>query len=587
MADWFLIRKGGDYAAIGKRHGISPVVARLLKNRGIEEDEDIERYLHGTIDDLHDPALLEGIDTCAEALFKVIADSGRIRVIGDYDIDGVCATAILVRGLKALGASVDARIPHRVRDGYGMNCDMIRQAAKDGTDLIITCDNGIAARSEAELSKELGITLLITDHHEIPYEEKEGVKHYLIPDATAIVDPHMPESEYPFPDICGAFVAYKLIRYCYGYRNIIIEKSLDEELLQLAAFATVGDIMVLTDENRILVREGLKLMNVRPAKGIKELKSALGLSAKQIGTYHLGFMLGPCINATGRIDTAQRALELFTSDDETEALHIAGELKELNESRKAMTEEATASAVAQVEGGEHEGCKVYVIYLPECHESIAGIVAGRIRERYYHPTLIVTNGEEGLKGSARSIEAYHMFDALTEVADIFGRFGGHSQAAGFSLAKEKLPELRRRLNENCRLEEKDFCARVSIDLELPLKYATGELVEELKCMEPCGNGNPRAVLARAKLLLKKITPVGREEKLCILEVEDEGVRYELKLFFKTEELKNYLKEKYGAEKLESLCFGDREGVTLSVIYRPDWNEYNGNIRLQLIVEDYK
>ncbi|MBP5607894.1 MAG: single-stranded-DNA-specific exonuclease RecJ [Lachnospiraceae bacterium] len=457
MSDWFMIRKGGDYAAIGKKHGISPVIARLLKNRGVESDEDIERYLHGGMEILHDPGLLDGIDKCAALLKEAIDASEKIRIIGDYDIDGVCATTILYKGIRFFGGNADARIPHRVRDGYGMNTDMIRKAKEDGISLIITCDNGIAAREEAELANELGMRLLITDHHEIPYTEEGGERIYLLPDAKAIVDPHLPGSTYPFPGICGAFVAYKLISRYSAKFGKELGGELDENLIQMAAFATVGDIMELKDENRALVRYGLKLMSERPADGIRELKSVLGLNGKQISAYHLGFVLGPCINATGRIDTAERALELFTCGDETSALCLAAELKELNENRKQMTEQATNAAVKQIEDKEHDGCKVYVIYLPECHESIAGIVAGRIRERYYHPTLIVTEGEGTLKGSARSVEAYNMYEALTQVSDIFTRFGGHSQAAGFSLPKEKLPELRQRLNENCTLTDEDFC----------------------------------------------------------------------------------------------------------------------------------
>ena len=588
MSDWFLIRKGGDYAAIGKTHGISPVVARLLKNRGVSTDEEIETYLHGGIEGLHDPGLLDGMDELSGILLDNIASSKKLRVIGDYDIDGVCSSTVLLKGIKYLGGDVDARIPHRVRDGYGMNCDMIRQAKEDGIDLIITCDNGISAREEAALAKELGITLLITDHHEIPYEDTDEGRRYLIPEAAAVVDPHLPGSTYPFPGICGGLVAYKLIQYASKKAGRSISGTqLDKELQQYAAFATVGDIMELKDENRCLVKQGLKLMNEDPAPGIRQLISVLDLGSKQIMAYHLGFMLGPCVNATGRIDTALRALELMTTDDETTAMRIAGELKELNESRKSMTEKAVNAAVEQIEEGLHKDCKVYVIYLSDCHESIAGIVAGRIRERYFHPTLIVTKGEEGLKGSARSIPAYHMYDAMTEVGDIFLRFGGHAQAAGFSLPEDKLSELRERLNANCRLTDADFSERVDIDLELPLKYADMALVGELKYLEPCGNGNPRAVIARASLKLKLIKPLGKEEKLCLLKVEDEGVLYELKAFFKTEAIKDYIRQKYGEGVLGDLLTGRGEGVGLSVIYKPDINEYNGKRELQLILEDYK
>ncbi|MBR3524484.1 MAG: single-stranded-DNA-specific exonuclease RecJ [Lachnospiraceae bacterium] len=587
MADWFLIRKGGDYSALGEQYHISPVLARLLKNRGIEGEEAVKAYLHGGEECLHDPLLLKDMDRCGAVLLEAIREGKQIRVIGDYDIDGVCSTAILLRGIRALGGKVDAQIPHRVRDGYGMNCEMIRSAREAGVDVILTCDNGIAAMEEARLAAEYGITLLITDHHEVPYEEKEGERRYLLPPAAAVVDPKREDDSYPFPGICGGFIAYKLILSLFrDQAKRELSTDLKEGLLQLAAFATVGDIMELKDENRALVKLGLKLMQERPASGIRELLLSLGIDGA-VSAYHLGFMLGPCVNATGRIDTAERALELFVTEDREQALKIAAELKELNESRKSMTEACCAEAVAQIEAGEHKDCRVFVIFLPDCHESVAGIIAGRIRERYERPVLIVTRAEEGLKGSARSVPAYHMYDALSRVSDIFTRFGGHAQAAGFSLPEEKLGDLRKRLNENCTLTEEDFRSKIRIDLELKLHAANGELVDEMRLLEPCGNGNPSAVLARRGLLLKRIRPIGAEAKLCILQVEDEGREYELKLFRRTEEIKAFMREKYGEDTLDRLLKGRGEGVPFAVIFTPQWNEYRGEKNLQLVVEDYK
>lgn len=587
MADWYLIRKGGDYTAIGEKHHIHPVLARILKNRGVESDEEIEAFLHGGMECLHPAEEMKDMERCAGILLPAIREGRKIRVIGDYDIDGVCATAILLKGLWGLGANADHCIPHRIRDGYGMNPDMIRQAAADGVEYILTCDNGISAADEAALAKELGITLLITDHHEPPYRMRGEEREYLLPDAAVIVDPKQSDCPYPFKGICGAFVAAKLIGTLYRTGGTELAPSFYEELIQLAAFATVGDIMELKDENRVLVKEGLRLLSQRPAPGFRELIEVLGLSGKQISSYHLGFVLGPCINASGRIDTADRALELFTTDDPARARTIAGELRELNESRKSLTEQATKAAAEQIDGGEHAGMKVYVIFLPDCHESIAGIVAGRITERYEHPTLVVTKGEEGLKGSARSVPAYHMYDALTEVAELFTRFGGHAQAAGFSLPEENLPELRRRLNENCRVKEEEMKRRVEIDLELPLKYASPELVTELALLEPCGCGNEKPVLARQGLTLKHIRPVGQEAKLTLLAVEDEGREYELKLFFAFEELKEYLKEKHGSSAVEALLSPQGGAVRFAGIYTPQWNEYRGERKLQLVLEDYK
>ncbi|MCR5251006.1 MAG: single-stranded-DNA-specific exonuclease RecJ [Lachnospiraceae bacterium] len=584
MSEWILLQKPGNYRQIGEQHHISPFLARILRNRGVQTDEQIETYLHGGPECLHAPERMKDMTKCAGILREAIRDGKRIRVIGDYDVDGVCSAAILLRGLKGLGAEADAMIPHRIRDGYGMNLSMIEQAAEDGIGLILTCDNGIAARAEAKRAAELGITLLITDHHEVPYEENDGERQYLLPEAAAIVDPKQEDCSYPYPSVCGAFIAEKLISCLYGDD---MTQEMKEGLLQLAAFATVCDVMPLLDENRVLVREGLRLMKERPTFGIKELLRELELEGAELNVHHLGFMLGPCVNATGRLDTAMRALELFADEDGVKAARIAAELKELNNTRKDMTDRATAEAAAQIDAGEHTGCSVYVIYIPDCHESIAGIVAGRIRESYGHPTLIVTDAEEGLKGSGRSVEAYHMFEGLSRVSELFTRFGGHSQAAGFSLPAENLAELRRRLNEDCKLTEKDLTDKTYVDMELPLRYADAALADQLLLMEPVGNGNEDAVLGRSGLKLRSLRPINESAKLCLLSVEDEGRRYELKLFFRTEELKSYLSREYGENVLMQLLSGRGEGVPFSVLYSVRWNEYRGERNLQLVVEDYQ
>ena len=508
-------------------------------------------------------------------------------MIGDYDVDGVCAAAILVRGLRQLGAVVDAVIPHRVRDGYGMNMDMIERAREDGVDVLLTCDNGISAREEVARAEEYGITVIVTDHHEVPFEDTPEGRQYLLPEADAVVDPKQPDCPYPFNGICGAFVAFKLIIYLY---KEILQRDMDthfrEELLQLAAFATIEDIMELQEENRPLVKRGLELLNTTPVRGIRELIAAMELGGdKRINAYHVGFLLGPCINASGRMDTAERALQLLLTEDPQEAERIAGELKRLNEERKTITEQASEAAFAQIEQ-HYAQDKVYVVYLPECHESIAGIVAGRVKERYGHPALVITNAEDGLKGSARSITAYHMYEGLTEVADIFTRFGGHAQAAGFSLPADRLEELRRRLNENCRLQDKDFGEVLRIDLNLPLQYANGALLRELELLEPTGQGNRRPLFGRSGLTLTGLDFYGANDIVCKLYTQDQGRGFELTMFRRSQEIRDAIAQKYGEETVTRLRARGAE-IPLVVVYTIKEDTYHGGGAVQIIVDDYK
>ena len=586
MAKWVEVRKAGNFEEIGRRNHISPVLARLLRNRGIEEDAQIRSYLYGGLEELHDPGELKDMDLACGILAEAIGEGRKIRVIGDYDVDGVCASAILVRGLREAGADADAVIPHRVRDGYGMNMDMIENAHADGVDVLLTCDNGISAAAEVAQAAAYGMTVIVTDHHEVPYEDTPEGRRYKVPEADAVVDPKQPDCSYPFTGICGAMIAYKLILFLY---KEVLQKAtdaqLEEELLQLAAFATIEDIMDLQDENRPLVKRGLELLNSRPVRGIRELIAVLGLEDKKIGAYHVGFILGPCINASGRMDTAEKALRLLLTGEQEEAMRIAGELQVLNEERKSLTERATEEAIAKIEA-EYAQDKVYVVYLPDCHESIAGIVAGRVKERFGHPTLIVTDAEDGLKGSARSITAYHMYEGLTEVADIFTRFGGHAQAAGFSLPKEKLEELRRRLNENCRLEEKDFGEVLRIDLLLPLQYADHALLRELAMLEPTGQGNRRPLFGRAGLTLMRLDFFGAEDIVCKMTVRDQERSFEMTMFRRSNEIREAITEKYGAQILQQLR-GRGAAVPLMVVYTIKEDTYHGGNAVQLIVEDYK
>lgn len=598
MNQWLLLTKGADFQAVGAKYHIDPLVARLIRNRGVVTEREISQYLYGGSESFHDPMLLKDMDAACKKLEEKIAQGKKLRVIGDYDIDGVCATAILLKGLRFLGGNTDAVIPHRVRDGYGLNRELIREAAEAGVDTVITCDNGIAARDEIAYAHALGMTVIVTDHHEVPYEETDGGKTYLLPPAEAVIDPKREDCDYPFPGICGAFVAYKLIHAMVdgGYANRLLKGSgwekiwnqREEEMLQLAAFATVGDVMELKDENRALVKAGLKLMSNTSYAGLKALLSVMGRWGFPVTAYHLGYLLGPCINATGRIDTAARALELLMAEQESEAMRLAGELKAMNDSRKAITEQGTSKAVEQIEKGEHDGFSVYVIYLPECHESIAGIIAGRIRERYHHPTLIVTDAEDGLKGSGRSIENYDMYRELSAVGDIFTKFGGHAQAAGFSLPEGKLPELRRRLNENSRLTEADFREKIRIDAQVPFSYVTPQLLDQFALLEPFGNGNPKPLFAKKDVLLYDARILGTEGKVGKYLIRDtDGGTAELTLFYdKNKEFKDFLTQRYGAEKVREVFRGGGEGLKFSAAYYPQWNEYQGRKSIQFIMEDF-
>lgn len=598
MNQWLLLTKGADFQTIGAKYHIDPLVARLIRNREVVTEQEIEQYLYGDSKSFHDPMLLKDMDTACRKLEEKLAQRKRLRVIGDYDIDGVCSTAILLKGLKFLGGDADAVIPHRIRDGYGLNRELIREAAQAGVDTVLTCDNGIAAKDEIAYAHELGMTVIVTDHHEVPYEETDGKKTWLLPQAEAVIDPKREDCDYPFPGICGAFVAYKLIHAMIdgGYAGRILEGSswetawdrLDEELLQLAAFATVGDVMELKDENRALVKTGLRLMGSTSYIGLRALLSVMGRWGTPVTAYHLGYILGPCINATGRIDTASRALELLMTEQESEAMRLAMELKEMNDSRKLITEQGTSKAVEQIEKGEHDGASVYVIYLPECHESIAGIIAGRIRERYHHPTLVITDAEEGLKGSGRSIESYDMYQELSAVRDIFTKFGGHAQAAGFSLPKDKLSELRRRLNENSRLTEADFREKLRIDAELPFSYVSPHLLDQFAVLEPFGNGNPKPLFAKKDVLLCSARMLGAEGKVGKYQIRDtDGGTAELTLFYdKNKEFKKFLTDRYGEEMVREVFRGKGEGLKFSAAYYPQWNEWQGQKNIQFIMEDF-
>lgn len=561
---WVVAAKKADFERIGKRFGIDPVVARIIRNRDIEGDEEIERYLHGTLSQLHAPRSLHGMDTAVEILKDKISDKKKIRVIGDYDVDGIMSSYILLKGLMLLGADADVVIPHRIQDGYGLNDDLIVNAHHDGVDTILTCDNGIAACSQVELANRLGMTVVVTDHHEVPYEEGADGKEYILPPAAAVIDPKQPMCSYPFKGICGAVVAFKLMQELLG--------KVPEDFIEMAAFATVCDVMELVDENRIIVRYGLRAMAHSHNTGLASLIEVCDLQDKALSAYHVGFILGPCMNATGRLDTAKRALKLLMSDTHAEAVRIATELKNLNESRKEMTGNGVEQAVRLIAEQGLEDRKVLILYLPDCHESLAGIIAGRIREMYGRPVFVLTDGEDGIKGSGRSIEAYSMYEELSKCKDLFTRYGGHRMAAGVSMPSENLEEFKRRMEEGCRLTPEDYAEKVRIDVPMPFSYVNEELVRQLALLEPFGNGNPKPLFAQKNLLLGDVRVFGKNQNVGKYKVTDEyGGRYELTFFGEQEELQRYWRQK----------------GKISVTYYPQINVYRGRSEIQFVIQNYQ
>lgn len=591
MAKWMLRRKSADFSEISRKFNIDPLLARLLVNRGVVTDDDFESYLNGGDSAFHDPFLLKDMDKAVDIILQKLGADAYIRIVGDYDVDGVCASAVLKKGLDYIaglvhsGSKVDVAIPHRIRDGYGLNINIIEKAHEDGVDTILTCDNGISAVNEITRAKELGMEVIITDHHEVPYKDNNGERVYIIPEASAIVDPKQEDCQYPFKGICGAYVAYKFVKAIASKVPDSCDEAL-EELFELAAIATVADIMELKDENRVLVKQGIRKMEHSKNIGLKALMDVTGLTDAKLSTFSLGFVIGPCINAAGRIDTAERSLELLLSDNHAEAMNIATDIRGLNETRKKLTDQALEEASRQIAENNYSDDRVLVVYIPDCHESVAGIVAGKVKEKYMRPALVITSAEEGVKGSGRSIEAYHLYDELIKVADIFTKFGGHAQAAGFSLPEEKIDELRRRLNENCTLTDEDLRGVLKIDADAPFSYCTSKFLTELDKMEPTGNGNETCMFARKNVSIVSAKFFGDKNMVGKYRMRDtDGIISELTLFRRNDELKAYLSEKYGSEAVMKAYRGQGE-VAVSVAYYPKWNEYQGRKTVQLIIEDY-
>lgn len=569
MEKWVVTAKKADFQKIGQTFGIDPVIARLIRNRDVEGMENIRSYLYGTLEELPSPWLLKDMKKAVEILKDKIDQKARIRIIGDYDIDGVTATYILLTGFRRLGARVDTYIPDRIKDGYGMHSQLIEKASEDGIDTIITCDNGIAASAEIQQAKEKGMTVIVTDHHEIPYRDTDKGREWIVPEADVVINPKQSDCPYPNKNICGAVVAWKLIWALYETygidRNEILEFS------EPAAVATVGDVMDLQGENRIIVKEGLRRLPTTKNQGFRALIEANGLGGERITAYHVGFVLGPCINASGRLDTAARALRLLCTEDADRAAKEAGDLVALNQSRKAMTEKGREEAERIIESQGLSSDRVLVVYLPECHESLAGIIAGRLREKYYKPSFVLTKAEKGAKGSGRSIEAYSMYDELVKCSDLLEQFGGHPMAAGLSLAEENIDAFRKRLNEVCTLTEEELVPKVVIDVPMPISYLSRTLTEQLSVLEPFGKGNSKPLFAQKGLRVLNLRIFGKNQnvaKMCLM--DGQGNSVDAVYFGAAKEFEQYVQQK----------------ELISVTYYPEINVYQGRESLQAVIRNY-
>lgn len=586
MEKWIEIRKGGNFMEMAKKYGIDPLIARIIRNRDITDEKEITEYLYGGKEALHNPHLLKDADKAAEIIAEGIAEKKAMRIIGDYDIDGVNATYILLEGIRRCGGNVDAAIPDRMKDGYGINEHLIEQALSDRKELLITCDNGIAAINEINFAKEKGMTVVVTDHHEIPYCNTEQGKEFLQSNADAIVNPKQKDCLYPCKGICGAVVAWKLVQVLYERMDILVEEA--DIFIENAGFATVGDVMDLTGENRILVKLGLKALEHTKNPGMKALIAKNKLSDKPLSAYHIGFVLGPCINASGRLDTAKRSLELLLERDEVKASALAGELVELNESRKYMTQQETQKALEQIEKEGREKDKVLVVYLPECHESLAGIIAGRIREAYQRPVFVLTKGEEGVKGSGRSIEAYSMFDKMTEVAELFTKYGGHPMAAGLSMREEDIDKLREQLNQKAELSEEDMAEVVRLDAVLPMSYFTVDTIRQLRVLEPCGKSNTRPVFADRNIKITRAGIVGVNRNVLKLHLLDSRGNPVAGVYFgEVEKLLTFLSEKFGSEEMDAAMHGRENSIQFAAVYEPAVDTYSGRESVQAIIRRFR
>ena len=569
MEKWMVYNKKADFQKIGSEFGIDPVIARLIRNRDIQDMKEIRSYLYGTLAEIPSPWKMKDMERAVQILQKKITQKKKIRIIGDYDIDGVTATCILLKGLKRLNANVDTYIPDRVKDGYGMHEQLIDKALEDGIDTILTCDNGIAAAAEIEYAKKEGLTVIVTDHHDIPFRDTEDGRIWIIPKADAVVNPKQNDCLYPNKNICGAVVAWKLIWALYERLGIDSDEIWD--FLELAAIATVGDVMDLQGENRIIVKEGLKKLSSTSFEGLKALICVNNLEGAEITAYHVGFVIGPCINASGRLDTAARSLELLLADNMEDAMKLADDLYDLNQSRKAMTEQGKEQAIQSIEENNLGKDRVLVVYLPDCHESLAGIIAGRIREAYNKPVFVLTKGSDGVKGSGRSIEAYSMYEELVKCSDLLMQFGGHPMAAGLSMEEKNVELFRRRLNDNCTLTEQDLIPKIMIDVPMPISYLSKKLTEQLKVLEPFGKGNLKPLFAQKNLRAVGIRVFGRNRNVAkMLLIDGNGIKMDAVYFGEAQEFVDFV----------------QAHDTISVTYYPEINVFQGRENLQVVIKNY-
>jgi single-stranded-DNA-specific exonuclease len=569
MEKWMVYNKKADFQKIGSEFGIDPVIARLIRNRDIQDMKEIRSYLYGTLAEIPSPWKMKDMERAVQILQKKITQKKKIRIIGDYDIDGVTATCILLKGLKRLNANVDTYIPDRVKDGYGMHEQLIDKALEDGIDTILTCDNGIAAAAEIEYAKKEGLTVIVTDHHDIPFHDTEDGRIWIIPKADAVVNPKQNDCLYPNKNICGAVVAWKLIWALYERLGIDSDEIWD--FLELAAIATVGDVMDLQGENRIIVKEGLKKLSSTSFEGLKALICVNNLEGAEITAYHVGFVIGPCINASGRLDTAARSLELLLADNMEDAMKLADDLYDLNQSRKAMTEQGKEQAIQSIEENNLGKDRVLVVYLPDCHESLAGIIAGRIREAYNKPVFVLTKGVDGVKGSGRSIEAYSMYEELVKCSDLLTQFGGHPMAAGLSMEEKNVELFRRRLNDNCTLTEQDLIPKIMIDVPMPISYLSKKLTEQLKVLEPFGKGNSKPLFAQKNLRAVGIRVLGRNRNVAkMLLIDENGIKMDAVYFGEAQEFVDFV----------------QAHDTISVTYYPEINVFQGRENLQVVIKNY-
>ena len=586
MENWVLLRKGADFQHISEKFHISPRVASLIRNRDVIGDDAIEKYLNGTIADLYDGMLMKDMDKAVAVLGEKIKENAKIRIIGDYDIDGIQSTYILLEGFRMLGADVDSDIPDRMKDGYGLNRNLIDRALEADVDTIVTCDNGIAAAEEIAYAKSMGMTIVVTDHHEVPYTEIGAGRRYILPEADAVVDPKQEDCTYPFKGLCGAAVAYKLVEALMEAMGKDAEDA--DYLMENVAIATIGDVMDLVDENRIFVKQGLDMLKRTENLGLKALMECTGVNVDKLSPYHIGFVIGPCMNASGRLDTAKRALELLEAKKVAEADLLAGDLKALNDSRKDMTAQAVEEAFIQVENSELKDADVLVVYLPECHESLAGIVAGRVREKYYRPVFVLTKGAEGLKGSGRSIETWHMYEGLNRVKHLLSKFGGHKMAAGLSMPEENLEQFRKEINEKSGITPEDLNEKIAIDMQLPFECVNEKFIGELAVLEPFGKGNARPVFAERQVQVESARILGKNKNVLKLQVKDlHGTRMDAMYFGDVNTFVEYVREKFGDIACECLLRGHGHGIVMAFTYYPDINEYQGVRTPQIVIQNYK